>query len=302
MTDTSPVSPSPLVLPPGHSMIVVGPSGTGKSSLLRKALKHYGSGIILLAPGADEASSYSDLYDQATWVSWNDDGTFKLDPTKPYVLASFDDDDYFPSLPNDQRGTPTGISRAVSFMRGVRGLLRQDLQEGRPPRWAVLGVDTLSGFNQMANNKMLARMGLPTPPPAMSPEGSTYYTGIANSLVELSRACKALRGLGLHWLTSAHVVKRDVDDVHRGDEASGKTQVQALFTGAFRNQVFAMFDLVFFAAVGRQKDGRPTYNVTWQPDYRRQAKSRLGSLAAGSTLPNDWGAILEAIQAARHDD
>src|SRR5712671_4800926 len=46
-----------------HSALVIGPQGSGKSHLANTALRHYGSGIVAMARGRDEANSYYPLFD-----------------------------------------------------------------------------------------------------------------------------------------------------------------------------------------------------------------------------------------------
>ena len=66
---------------PGRTVLVQGPCGSGKSSVIRSALKYWGSGVVLMAPGNEEANSFTEFYEK-----------------EGYLLRGFNDHDFLPSL------------------------------------------------------------------------------------------------------------------------------------------------------------------------------------------------------------
>jgi len=283
---------------PGKSILVAGPSGSGKSTLLRRALKAFGSGVVLMAPGADEASSYDPLEAKA-WIDWQPDGGLTI-PDGPYLMAPFDDDEYYPSLPKDERGKADALAKALRFLRAVKSLLVADIQAGVDIRYKVLGIDTFSGLGILAHNAMLSEMGITEVPKARGDGGATFYTGYAGKLHEIARAMRAIRGLGVHLIATSHVQAREIDqakrETYRAAPDGSSEQIMPLFIGSFREQLPAIFDLVLYSGI----DSKAGHYVLWKPDMRRTSKSRLGKMAEGGMMPNDWPKIWQAINEASH--
>lgn len=256
----------------GITALILGPSGAGKSSLLRSALEVEGSGMVLLAPGSVELNSYAGYANR-----------------EGYYIKGFDDPGFLPTI--GKRDTE-GFALALTTLVALRSKLLEE-----PGKYRVLGVDTISGFAQLAVNMMLKRCRLDDAPAAQSPEGAQYYVGIKNLMNELMRALMACRDLGCHLIVTSHVSEKDVASTSMA-EAGGSAHVP-LIPGAFREQLPGLFDLVMYAGVnkaGRTVDGRndplnPRHYVQWVPDNRKPSKSRLGSLGSQLALPNEWGVI-----------
>ena len=280
---------------PGRSAIALGPSGTGKSRLCLSALQSLGSGIVMTIPGTDEMESYAPVYPDATTPEWSDDGKeVTWDTDAPYVIAPFDDSDFAPSL--GREGLKADAQhRMIGFLRACRVLVQEDVKNGLPPRYACIVQDTWSGIGDLSVNAMLSKMRLVDPPPALSPEGSTYFGGLQTRMADVARNTRALKGLGVHWLATTHVRKIEASEAERGAAAStSREQMMPLITGGFRGKLTPMFDLVLHSQVAKNGD----YVVQWKADLNKGAKSRYGSLSEGSTLPNDWGTIMKAIDVA----
>lgn len=286
---------------PGRSALVLGPSGSGKSHLLASALEAEGSGVILMAMGLDEVESYRRFYPEAEIVATqadvervvqkDDAGNAFIASEKPYLLAAFDDDDFYPSL---GQWKAKGLENAVQWLRLVYAALAKQPSD-QEPRWKVLGVDTYTGFGELAGNAMSGKLKFISPPKARGEGGAEYYVGYRNKLIEFSRACRAIRGFGCHWLATAHVQMREASDTYTGQDVSAKEQQMAMFTGAFREQVPSFFDLVLYTGVS--SNGK--HYAQWQADKFRHSKSRYvmdpAALDAKGRLENDWPTISKAI-------
>ena len=107
-----------------YSILLTGASGVGKSTVIRGALETFGSGAIVLAPGSDEADSYLGLIGRPS-----------------FVFKGFDDTLYQPSLGDK---VATGHTDMVRWLKAIYLEVRADVDAGKPPRYAVLGIDTLS--------------------------------------------------------------------------------------------------------------------------------------------------------------
>jgi hypothetical protein len=257
----------------------MGPSGGGKSTILRTALRHEGSGVILMAPGDDEYNSYAEFAD-------NDN----------YALLPFDDPEFLPAA---------GLKKVGGLVAAMKAAtkLRQVLEEN-PGKYAVLGVDRIDGFAQLAVNVMLKKCDLSEAPKAMSPEGARYYTGLQNLLHQFFRPLRACRGLGAHLLVTSHVMEKEVDKMQLAE--AGSTAYMPLIPGSFRNQMPGIFDLTMFAAVnkaGKLVDGRndvqnPRHYVKWMPSASQPTKSRIGPLSDRDKLPNEWDHLRPLLDAA----
>ena len=282
------------IQPVGRSVITLGPSGTGKSTLCRQAAESLGSGVIMTIPGTDEMESYAKLYSNATSPIWNEDGTVTWDIDAPYLIAPFDDADFAPSLGREGLQAD-GQKRMIGFLRAVRQLAQQDRAEGKPLRYACVIQDTWSGIGDLSVNAMLSKMKLIDPPPAMSPEGSTYFGGLQTRMNDVARNTRVLKGLGMHWIATSHVRKIEASDAARGAApTSTREQLMPLIVGGFRERLTPMFDLVLHSEV--QKDG--SYKLLWKADMSRGAKSRYGQLAEENVLPNDWDEVWASIDRA----
>jgi len=285
--------------PVGRSLLALGPSGSGKSHLLASALASEGSGIVALAQGIDELESYRQFYKDAYIIRRpteaghvlvdTDDGP-RLRTDKPYVLAAFDDEMFYPS---DREWKAGGFRALVAFLKIA---LLSAIDSGDKQPWRVIGLDSYSGIGELANNAMLSALRVQEPPKARGEGGAQYYLGYKNKLVEISRACRALRGYGLHWIATAHVQEKEASAAATGKDVQAKTQQMPLFTGAFRESVPSFFDLVMHTGI----DKLGKHYAVFGADAFRPTKTRYvvddPKLAAGGRIENDWPTILKHLR------
>lgn len=258
-----------------NSVCIVAPSGAGKSFILRGALEYYGSGLVLSAPGFDELDSYVGLDD----------------PTR-YAMAGFDDID-FDAAKKDGKGA-TGHDEAIKWLRARRLELEDDKANGRELRYKVLAVDTISALTRLGYNETLAYFRRDTPPPAQSPDGAAFYGHLRITLDKSSRAMRAIRGLGVHWLVASHPTEAQVTAI----QAMGmsKEKIMPDIPGGFKNQFPSFFSTVGSILVG-EKDKR---YFQWGSDPKKVIKSRFGPLSSDGKieLPNKSKAAWEVIEKA----
>lgn len=276
---------------PGISLAALGPPGSGKSSLARKALLAEGSGVVFLAPGMDEEASYRGFRDNPN-----------------YVIRGYDDPEFYPSL-----GLPglvsTGYDRLLADLRGVYKSLSASPEAERPK---VLVTDTFNAMCQLAMNKTFAVQRKTEPPPALSPDGASFWGFYRNLQESLMRSCRAIRGCGLHWIATCHVSEKDVKEgvnVANPEQLSIKANLVPAISGGFRDVFAAGFDLVLFAGVqsgGKPAEGQspkpPVHYLQWRPDPKRPTKSRYGTLGATGKIPNDWVKLMEKLNAASTEE
>lgn len=279
-----------MILRPGRSIAAVGPSGTGKSTFALSVARYHGAGVICTIPGTDEMESYGDLYDRAEQPVWHADGSVDLPLDSPYVIAPFDDADFAPSL-GAKELKADAQERLVFFLRAVRQVIANDLAEGRPPRWPCLIQDTYSAISDLASNAMLSRMRTVDVPKAISPEGSTYYGGLATRLNDVARASRVLKGMGMDWVTTSHVKYTEVSEAVRQGKSSASEQIMPLISGNFRERFLPMFDLVLFSEIVDKR-----YQMRHRADFRKQAKSRYTLATTSEYVENDWPTIRALIR------
>jgi hypothetical protein len=276
----------------------MGPSGAGKSTFLRTALEELGSGVVALALGTDELESYRSMYEDADFlvtekdaerlIQQDSEGKHRLVSEKPYLFAAFDDGDFYPSLGSWQAN---GHKSLVSFLRLVHSRI---VTEGKSP-WAVLGLDTFSGAGELAHNAMCSTMRITEPPKARGEGGAQYYIGYRGKLQEVARACRSIKGHGLHWIATSHVQIREASDTYGPQDVAGKEQQMALFTGAFREAVPGFFDIVAYAGI----DAKKKHYLQPTPDRFRSSKSRYvlraEALDEKGRFGNSWQELEQAL-------
>lgn len=257
-----------------HSILLTGASGTGKSSLIRGALEHYGSGAVVLAPGRDEADSYGLLLDNPA-----------------YRFGGFDDILYQPALGDK---TATGHTDMVKWLKQLYLDLKSDLDAGRPLRYAVLGVDTLSAVGRLAYNQTLAKFGLSEPPAAIGSSGAPFYSYIRNVLESGVRLMRAIRGLGVHWVVASHPTEAEVTAIQATDGV--KSKIMPDLPGGFKNILPSFFNVVLDVSI----DAKGKHFVRWAGDPKRVTKSRFGPLASTPLieLPTNAKASWETVAGA----
>lgn len=263
-----------------HSILLTGSSGSGKSTLIRGALEQYGSGLVLLAPGTDEIDSYR-----------------KLVTNPNYRFAGFDDVLYQPAL--DKNSKATGHVEMVSWLKERYLEIKSDVDAGNAPRYAVLGVDTLSAVGRLAYNSAMSRFGYTEPPAAIGTNGAPFYSFIRNTLESGVRLMRAIRGCGVHWVVASHPTEAETTAIQQTEGAKLSSKIMPDLPGGFKNILPSFFNIVLDVNI----DTNGKHYVRWSGDPKRVTKSRFGSLGAPKLeLPNDakaaWNVIANAVETA----
>lgn len=261
-----------------YSVLLTGASGVGKSTIISGALETFGSGAIALAPGTDEMDSY-----------------LKFLSNPNFKFEGFDDTLYQPSIGDK---IATGHTDMVKWLKAIYLEVRADVDAGKPPRYAVLGVDTLSAVGRLAYNATLSKFGYSEPPAAIGSSGAPFYSFLRNVLESGVRLMRAIRGCGVHWVVASHPTEAEVTAIQSGDGV--KNKIMPDLPGGFKNVLPSFFPVVLDIAI----DDKGKHFARWSGDPRRVTKSRFGPLAAGPKidLPNgakeSWLAIQTAIDNA----
>jgi len=261
-----------------YSILLTGASGVGKSTVIRGALETFGSGAIVLAPGSDEADSYLGLIGRPS-----------------FVFKGFDDTLYQPSLGDK---VATGHTDMVRWLKAIYLEVRADVDAGKPPRYAVLGIDTLSAVGRLAYNATLSKFGLSEPPAAIGSSGAPFYSFLRNVLESGVRLMRAIRGCGVHWVVASHPTEAEVTAIQ--DTSGIKSKIMPDLPGGFKNVLPSFFPVVLDIAI----DDKGKHFARWSGDPRRVTKSRFGALALTpkielpSGAKNSWLAIQTAIDSA----
>ena len=158
----------------GEGGMIEGPSGTGKSSLIRSALHELGSGVVLSAPAGDELASYEVFKDNEL--------------IQMHAMESIKD------------------SRSWLQERLLEN--GEHLKQHGEPLYKVLAYDTGSGMDQIMRHALLDNKGLDFPPKARSEDGAYYYQGIQTLWERYLRLGRAFREQGTHWLLTCHTKKK----------------------------------------------------------------------------------------------
>lgn len=265
-----------------HNILVIGPSGSGKSSLLKSALVHYGSGAVAMAPGMDESNSYASLLERPE-----------------YAFAGFDDSEFMPEL---GEWYALGHKRMLTWLKSVWTAVTDDVRAGKPPRYAVIGGDTMTAAARLGYNATLARYKMETPPAAQSPDGAAFY-GYMRSLIESQfRLLRAIRGMGVHLIATGHPKEvSKVGEIAKVDVGTNK--IMPDIPGGVRDIIPSYFDVVFHAGVSADAKGGRTHYLQWLPDPKRPTKSRLGKLGPNDKIvlpapPMQWPMVAGLIEKA----
>jgi energy-coupling factor transporter ATP-binding protein EcfA2 len=263
-----------------HSVLLTGASGAGKSTLIRGALEHYGSGLVVLAPGTDEDSSYVGLLNNPA-----------------FKFKGFDDVEFQATV----KGTKaTGHDEMIKWLRERYAEVKSDVEAGLPPRYAVLGVDTLSAVGRLAYNATLARFGLTEPPPAIGSSGAPFYSYLRIILESGVRVMRGLRGLGVHWIVASHPTEAETTAIQQTANAPSGSKIMPDLPGGFKNQLPSFFTTVLHVDIGQ----KGIHFVRWGGDQKRVTKSRLGDLGGDGKfdLPvkakDAWELVASRIEAA----
>lgn len=263
-----------------NSVLLTGASGAGKSTLVRGALESYGSGLVVLAPGDDEADSYIGL-----------DGD-------NYLFKGFDDMEFHPEL---KEWVANGHSDMVAWLKKRYAEIKDDVDSNKPPRYAVLGVDTESAIGRMAFNATLSKFKYTEPPPAISPTGASFYGYLRITLESGVRLMRGIRGLGVHWVVTSHPTEAEVKAIQQIGNSASKTKIMPDLPGGFKNVLPSYFTTVLDVGIGTDNK----HYVQWAGDPKRVTKSRLGPLSATGkiVLPvgakASWTVLANALDVAR---
>lgn len=266
-----------------HSVLLTGASGSGKSTIIRGALEHYGSGAVLLCPGKDEIDSYGKLYGNPN-----------------YLFGDFDDIFFQPALGDKDWNVATGHQDMVKWLRDVFVAVKADSDAGRPLRYRVLAVDTLSAVGRMAYNQTLARFKLSEPPPAIGSSGAPFYSYIRGVLESGVRLMRAIRGLGVHWIVASHPTSAEVTAIQQMENAKISEKIMPDLPGGFKNVLPSFFNTVLDVNI----DTNGKHYVRWGGDPKRVTKSRFGALGPNPKieLPSSglgaWTTIQTAVERA----
>jgi hypothetical protein len=249
----------------GNAIFVVGPSGSGKSSFVRDALIELGSGLVVMAPGADEEASYSALLDEPS-----------------YDIEGFNE--------------PKAMRK---FLTEAYRLNQANVKEHGQPLHRLVALDTASGCDQIIRHAKLKAMGQEVPPKARSTDGAEFYQGIQYEWERILQIMRAMRGIGMHWVVLCHSKMKTVDGTSAvGDGLDATEQIVPQITGSTGRTIIASFDLVLHSGVKRI--GKEVKHVLqWRSDPDKVTKSRFGDLADGRFLPNTWNRVVECVDEAR---
>lgn len=272
---------------PGRSYLLMGPPGSGKSTMGRQALEAKGNGLIALAPGMEEFASYRKFH--------NRDG---------YIIEGFDDPDFFPTMGSTK---VEGYDKMLGWLRGVRAALQKRLDANEPLPYTLLVTDTFNQFAGLAMNKTLNHLGVTEPPPAMSPSGAAFWGYQRQLCDQLMRACRTIKGMGLDWIAMSHVSEKEMKEssIAQPDRAEdtkqNKVGLVPAVSGGFRDVMAGGFDLVLHCGALRQ-NGKPVHYLKWMPSDRRPTKNRYGALAEADKIKADWNELQTRLEALDKED
>lgn len=268
------------------SILLTGPSGVGKSTLLRGALLAEGSGAIALAPGLDEANSYYGMLDNPS-----------------YVFKGFDDVLYQPALGEHNA---TAVKELLEWLKKIYAEVSADVAAGKPPRYAVLGIDTInSAVGRASYNWTMAKFKRTEPPAAQSPDGAAFYGYLRLTQESIFRLMRAIRGLGVMWIVTAHPTEAEVSEILKTEADPSSKKIMPDMPGGFRNVMPAAFDFHFMVGVAVKEEGQGKdkklvrkHYLQWLPDPKRPSKSRLPGLSTESRIPANWLELRKRIDDA----
>lgn len=259
-----------------NSILLLGPTGTGKSSFIRQMLDYYGSGAVALAPGVDEKNSYAHLLDNSA-----------------YAFEGFEEENFQPYL---DRWSTNAFKDAITWLESVRDMVKSDVAEGKMPRYKVLALDTASAMSRYAVNVTMAQLRMKQPPAAKSPEGAAYYSVLKQTQESLYRPIRAIYGYGVNIVAAAHVGENEnISEAAVGEKAA--KVILPDVPGGFKTVLPSFFDFVLHTQIVRTPKGTQ-HVLQWKPDMKRPTKSRMGELGESGVIPNDFNEFLARLQKA----
>jgi len=260
-----------------HSILVTGASGVGKSTLMRRMLEAYGSGAVVCAPGSDERDSYLGL------------------DAPHYTFGEFDDVTFQPNL---NEWAADGHHTMCRWLQRVYLECAKDVEDGKPPRYAVLATDTISAVGRLGFNASMAKYKKTEPPAAQSPDGAAFYTHLRMTQESGVRLMRAIRGLGVHWIAAAHPTESQVTEMLKTQADPSASKIIPDIPGGFKNQLPSYFSTVLHMGIMNAQGGKRVHYLQWRGDPKRVTKSRFGPLSDNEYLQADWPTVDAAIRAA----
>lgn len=194
----------------------------------------------------------------------------------------------------------TGHDDMIKWLRERYAEVKADVEAGKPPRYAVLGVDTLSAVGRLAYNATLARFNLTEPPPAIGSSGAPFYSYLRIILESGVRVMRGLRGLGVHWIVASHPTEAETTAIQQTANAPSGSKIMPDLPGGFKNQLPSFFTTVLHVDIGQ----KGVHYARWGGDQKRVTKSRLGDLGGDGKIDlppkakDAWELIAGRIEAA----
>ena len=277
----------------GVSLLVAGPAGTGKSTLLGSAAKL--APTYLLATKPRELNSWAYTTNGVT----RENGRAEL----------FFDHLWRPTL---------GSYKADGFGR----LLKRIWSLYEDPTVRIVLLDPITDVVSLAAHSMLSIENAAAPRDMNDPQ--SFYGALKYKLKEFTQALTALQYADVpkHVLATVHTqpAKEDQpatknrparvssDKIAKGVEFEG--DVLPMIEGGYRREIASEFDAMLFSGVrydwvetkanGKvSRVQKPIYFVQVQPNAERHSKVAIAPLLGGRELPNDFEVFIRAVQEAR---
>jgi len=249
----------------GISLLVCGPPGTGKSTLLGSVLSHGKTLLIALRP--NEVNSYG-----------------------------------YRSLPKDQitliydRGWKPDLDKFVASGFHELMVLLYELQEDETYDFVLL--DPLTDAFVLAQHEIMAKEKSPTFQDMGNSMGA--YGALRHKSIALGKAVTDLQFAKKpkHVLAAIHTQPAKEDEKgHATVTYSG--EVLPAIEGSYRELIAGEFDIVLHTTISRSFKEGTSYGVEVVTNAKRHNKIRLAPALEVKTLPNDFGKVMKVILEAK---
>lgn len=254
----------------GISMLVAGPSGTGKSTLLGSAATL--GRTVLLAAKPRERNSWK-------YVEVGLNKTAEL----------FADLKWRPSM---------GTFEADGFVR----LMRRIWALHEAPDVDIVLLDPVTDVVTLAAHELMKLERVATPRDLRDARG--FYGALKYKLKEFTQALTALQYAAKpkHVLAAVHTQPASEEESERGKAVGFEGDVLPMIEGSYRQEIASEFDVVVFSGFkeevvrqGGSVKRERRYFIQVTPSSERFAKIALGPMLTQAQIPNDFGALLKAI-------